>query len=378
MHILKQSRNYKNTLVLAIGVALLFLLAYPVHAGLVARTGDKISLSEDQVVTGDFYVAGDTLSLSGSVEGDVYAAGRVITINGAVEADAVAVGQTVQIHGAINDDVRVAAGEVTIAEHVGGDLVVFAQKLNILSTATIDGEVLFLGGQADIAGDIGGGVTAYAGSMRIDSAIDGGVDIEIAEALTLGDRAHIEGNVLYKSNNDLVRAPGSVVVGDVRKEAPARDNDGLTPSDAVIPLLALMFSALVYLLLFREHIGPFITTITNRPLFHALIGLAALIGTPIVVVLLFVSVLGIPLAFALLFFFLMVFALAWPLAGIVTGAFLSYLVTKKYSISLVWTVAGVAAFILLGGIPYVGGLIMLGLLSTIVGVVVMKLYEKLR
>lgn len=369
----------KKRILIVLCVALLSLAAFPVHAGLVARTGDKISLSDDQVVTGDFYVAGNTLSISGKVEGDIYAAAwRSITINGSVDADAVAIGETVQIHGAVDDDIRVVAGEVVIAEYVGGDVVVFAQKLNILSTATIDGEVLFFGGQVDIAGDVAGSVTGKAGKVRIDSAVGGGVDVETVEPLVLGERAQIEGNVVYKSTHDLVRATGAVVVGEVRQEAPTRGGNGFVPRDAVIPLLVLMFSALVYLLLFREHIGPFVGGVTKRPLLYTGVGFGTLIGTPIVVVLLLVSVLGIPLSFALFFFYLTVLMLALPLSCIILGAFLSYAFTKEHSISLPWTLAGVAGFVLLAVIPYIGALALLALVSMVFGAVAMKLYERLR
>lgn len=368
----------KKLVVPGIATALVLLVAFPANAGLVARTGDKISLSEDQVVTGDFYVAGNTLSISGSVEGDVYAAGRTIVLNGGVDADAVAAAETVQVHGAVGDDVRVLGRDVVIAEHVGGDLVVLAAHLTVLSTATIDGEVIFFGREADIAGDVGGSITATAKSMRIDSAVDGSVKATLEDGLTLGDRAHIEGNVEYTSARDLVRAPGSVVVGNIKKVVPDSPVESFDIRSLFVALLALMFSALVYLLLFREHIGSFVSLVTKRSAFYVLVGLGVLVGAPVVAALLLVSVLGIPLGLTLLFLYLAIFFASLPLAGIVAGAFLSYAFTKKHSVSLVWVVGGVVVLVLLGIIPLLGELIILALSAMVIGCFAMMLYKKMR
>lgn len=359
-------------LVCAAGV---FFAALPAEAGLVARTGEKISLGEDQVVSGDFYVAGDTLSLSGVIEGDVYAAGRSVVINGSVTEDAVVTGATVQVHGPVGDDLRAFAGEVTIAEHVAGDVVVFANSLTILSTATIDGEVLFFGNKLEISGDVGGSVTGKTGSARIDGAIGGNIELHAQERLTLGDRAQISGNVTYTSIAELVRAQNSVVEGDITRQSGAEQN---VREINVIPFLMLLFTSLVFLLLFRDQLSTFVGMVTKRPAFFGLVGLATLIATPVVAILLVVSILGMPLGITLAFLYLALLVWSWSLVGIVLGAFLSFAFTKKYSISLTWTVLGVLVFVALGYIPVFGPLLTLLLPCVTLGACAVIIYNRIR
>jgi cytoskeletal protein CcmA (bactofilin family) len=200
-------------------ILLALVVVFPlqmVSAETIVRTGDSVSLAQNQTVEGDFYGLGSTVALSGTVTGDALIMGGTVTVNGSVAQDLFAVGGTVNVSAPISDDVRIISGDVTISEPIAGSVVVVGGRLNILSSATIGGDVLFYGGDATIEAEVGGKVLGNAERIRIDGVVKGGVDVT-SPFLTLGERADITGDVRYVSQAELTRAAGAVVTGSVSK-----------------------------------------------------------------------------------------------------------------------------------------------------------------
>ncbi len=59
------------------------------------RSDERVVVGKEEVITGDLYASGATVTVDGAVLGDVVAAGREIFLNGRVEGDFIAAGQTV-------------------------------------------------------------------------------------------------------------------------------------------------------------------------------------------------------------------------------------------------------------------------------------------
>lgn len=356
-------------------IAVAFLVPLFADASVVLRSGEKVSLDNEQVVSGDFYAAGGIVAVSGIVEGDLYTAGGSITINGDVQDDVVAVGGDVQLHGAVGDDVRVVGGEVVIAEAVAGDVVVVGGVLNLLSTAMIDGDVYVLAGDVKLSGDISGNVTGEVESLRINGVVDGNVDVTV-RSLTLGEKAYIGGNVSYRSQDELVRATGSVVVGDITEQS-LTNTFAQASTVSIVPLLILLFTTLVYLLLFKEWMGQLMGHFSRSVGIHGIVGFAFFFAAPVVIILLLVSVLGIPLGLALLFGYMLLLVVSWSLSGIFLGALLSKLIRKEISTNVLWSIIGVLVVQVLSFIPVIGPLLVFALVLIIMGGLLAVVYRKL-
>ena len=89
----------------------------------------------------------------------------------------------------------------------------------------------------------------------------------------------------------------------------------------------------------------------------ALIGFALLIATPMLVILLMVSFVGIGVALLLLALYLLLIMLSYVYAGLIAGSVLLRLVTKKTSATWKAAILGMFALYLLTLIPFVGGLV---------------------
>lgn len=365
----------RPTFVLTSIVAVLMPLI--ASAGPIIRSGESVTVDADQVLEGDFYGAGNNVLLSGVSEHDVYVAGGSVTVNAEVKEDLVALGGSVQVHAPVNDDVRALGGEVVIADHVAGDVVVLAGSLNILSTAVIDGDVLFFGGKADIGGDVKGSVVGTAENVRIDAHVGGNVTVTADRLLTLGDRAELLGNLEYTSRADVARQQSAVVVGDIHKNA-VREANGVSAYTVILPVLMVLFAALTAYLLFKPRLEELVRSTERSYGMQGLVGLGMFLGIPFAAVVLTASVLGSIVGVVLLLAYVILLLASWLSAGIVLGTLLLKPITKSTSLNLISVIIGVVVFSLLFLIPYIGVLLVLVALLITMGGIGMQLYRTFR
>lgn len=361
----------------ALGV---FALCVPVfaQAETVLRIGEDVSVDDDQVVEGDYYVSvgpfGNT-SMSGEVTGDMYAFGGLVTTNGTVGSDLTVIGGASQLHATVTDDVRIIAGEVTLAEHVGGDLFVIGGALKMLSSASVAGDVIFFGGDAQIEGTVEGSILGTSERLRIDGEVGGDVDVKTA-SLALGQNADITGSVTYASARELSRAQTAVVEGEVLHN-PVRTDAQADAKDLLAPLFITLFAVLSLYLLFKKELQVLVDIVLAHPLQSGLCGAAVLVLGPVVSIVLLFTVLGILIGIAGLALSILAYVLAYVLSGIVLGAYLSKLFTKRPRVTLTWICVGTALLYGLLLIPVLGPLLMLILALLSLGGLSLGLYRLL-
>ncbi len=358
------------------------VFASTVSAETVLRTGENIAVDVDQTVDGDYYVSVGALgntTMSGTVKGDMYALGGTVTTNGSIQNDLTIVAGSVQVLAPVSDDVRVLGGEVTIANHVSGDVFVIGGVLHILSTATVDGNVIFFGGEADINGKVGGSVLGTSKQLRIDAEVTGNVDITTATALTLGDKANIAGFVHYASVSPIVRAQNATVAKDVTQSAyavPQENNESKTKT-ALVPVFITLFATLSLFLLFKKELQNLVVHTRRSTGKSVLLGLSVIILGPIVALILMVTVLGLLLGIITFAVVILAYTLGYVLMGVVFGAYLAEWFTKEATVSLPWILAGSLALQVLMLVPVVGVLALLTLFALTVGGIVVGLYSLL-
>jgi len=330
-----------------------------VAAQVIVRTGDTVSVKEDEVVAGNFYSFTNIFNVSGTVEGDmVVGAGRA-TLNGSVTEDVLVLGGGVDVHGTVGDDLRVIGGQVVIAEPVAGNVFVVGRNVNILSTATVGGDVLVYGGDLTIAGAVTGTVVGRANTLRIDGPV--GKDVNVTtEQLVLGDRAAIAGGVTYVSNELLTRAQNASVTGEVVRNDMVADPGELRPTLVVVPFLMVLFSVLVWFLVGRSLLQAVVDQSLTNTLRPALLGLFGVLILPMVIAIMLVSVLGTLVGILALFVYIVLLILSLIGMGAVAGVWLQKAFNQPItSLSLATILLGtffVAVCVLL---PVVGPVVLL-------------------
>jgi hypothetical protein len=344
-------------------------------ASSVIRTSDVVQISEDQVVSGDFYAGGDQVLSAGEIEGDMYTAAlQTVIIHGEIEDDLVAVGQKVLVTGSVGDDVRIAAGNVIIEGVVGSDVVIAAENIAITSDAEIGADALFFADSFVHEGVIKGAIKGYARDARIDGEILGDVELETRESLTLGSKAHLHGDLRYISNQDLVRAIDATVVGDITKE---RVQVTVLESREVniMPVIILLFTTLMYVLILRNRVLTITNTIVDKPVLPACVGIAAIFVSPVLAAFLLLTVLGIPIGITFLFAYVTALTFAWSFGGVVVGVLLARYIGKTDSIHIFWMMIGAVVYAILPFIPFIGLPLMLLISCMVLGVLVVHVYQ---
>lgn len=308
--------KYIGLCLIAIG-----MVSLPVYA--TVKSNDTIIVSESEVIDDDFFATGDSITIEGTVNGDVYAAGNRITIRGTVNGDVIAAGGTIEVTGVVRDDLRAAGNSISlIGAEIGDSVSVGGNELVVDNESVIAGGVVFGGRSLQLDGKIGRGVTGGSDDARIDNQVGRTVRIA-ANSITIDESAVIDGNLEYRSDTE------AVIKGQIRGET-IRSQEALHVDTAefmrwfVIGFNAWAFVgaiivAGVLMLLFPRMFDKSYKNLKAQPLKIVGIGAIATLITIPLVVLLFVSVFGIPLAVVLVVIWLLAIYFAKFFVGYAIG-----------------------------------------------------------
>lgn len=279
-------------------------------------------------------------SVPGLAAADRTQAGGTIVVEAGetIRGDLTAMGGSVVIRGTVTGDVQAFAGSVDIEGTVGGNVEAAAGSVSVGESAVIDGDL-----------------SAGAGSIRIDGTVRGNVEAG-AETITLGSNAEIQGDLRW--GGELTRREGATVGGSAIQEESA-GGVSLLPS---IPswtfsvygfLVNLVFAAALLLVFPRFTVGMGEQT-TESPGRTAGAGLLALIGIPILLVIIALTIVGIPISMMGVFVYGLTIWVAYVLGRFVVG----FWILSYTDIGGRW-LALLLGFALIGGLtflPVVGGL----------------------
>jgi len=115
-----------------------------------SRVGD-VHVAKGDTVTEDLATKNGTITVDGFVEGDVAAMGGSVIVNGEVSGDVAAFGGKAVIPGKVNGSVAAFGGAVEVSGTVDNDIACFGGNVSLLPTAVVEGNVAVMGGQVDKA-----------------------------------------------------------------------------------------------------------------------------------------------------------------------------------------------------------------------------------
>ncbi|MDT3437240.1 polymer-forming cytoskeletal protein [Haloarcula sp. 1CSR25-25] len=304
-----------------------------------------IVVEEGQTVSSVDAVAG-SIVVRGTVTGDVSgAAGRIH------------VAETGRVEGSISG----AAGDIRIDGAVGGDVTAGSGNVRVTETARIGGDV-----------ELG------AGSVRIDGRIDGDVRVG-AETVVIGPNAEIGGELRYDAD-EFTQDSAATVGGGVVEDPDLRGDVGtLTVPNWLswgFSLLANLLLGAILLALFPAFSARLAGRASDRPGKTGGVGLLTLVGGPILLAVIAVTIIGIPLA--------VIGAFAYGLAvwvGLIYGEYaVGAWAVRRAGRDDRWLalVAGIVGFSVLGAIPVLGGFLVFGALLLGLGALVLELRDSFR
>lgn len=348
---------------------LLTLLPVPAFAADL-RQGPTVTVGAGETLKDDLYAAASTIDVAGTMDGSVIAGGGNIAVSGTITRDLIIAGGTVTIAGDVRGSVRATMGTLTLNGSVGEDLIVLGGTLDIGRSAKVGRDLVIAGGTALVAGGVGRKVLASVDTLTIRGPVGGDVQAD-ANSLRLEDGATVTGDVVYSSSNQAFIASGAKVGGKVtRNPTDGRVQRRADPAqqslDALIgwirTLVGLFALGLVLLLLFPRFSTGTVSTFTSSPWISLGVGVALLIGIPVVLLIAFVVGLligGWWLALIAVGLYAMALVVGYVLAALVVGQRGLDLAGRHGAHPLLALLAGLAVLTLVGLVPIVGGLIAL-------------------
>ncbi|OGY45159.1 MAG: hypothetical protein A3A24_03255 [Candidatus Buchananbacteria bacterium RIFCSPLOWO2_01_FULL_46_12] len=355
-------------------VAAFLALPLATFAGVFAidnKENQSVTVAADQIIDGNFIKAGNIIDIEGAVKGDVIVAGNTIRISGPVSGDVIAAGNSIKISGPVSGSVRVVGSNIEVSGEVKNNIWTAGSNVFIDKTSTVGLDVYAAGASVEIKGKVSGNVWAGAGTVVISNEVGkkvtASVDREGQVILETG--AKINGDLVYQaaSEKQLIIKEGAVVSGQTIKKAIKNykvDTGFLSPAFFLfktISFFSFLILGLVLISLVPKKLLAMHAEMVKRPAQSIGWGLVYLIITPVVVVLLLFTVIGIPLALIILPLYLIGLCLSKVIAGLAIGILLvDQLSHKKYSGSLIVPLAvGLLVLTILSSLPIVGWLVCL-------------------
>jgi len=288
--------------------------------GLQTFSGDTISI--DTAVADDIIAAGNMVSINAPVDSAIVAGGTV-NINAPVKGDVIAAGGQVYVNSDVGGKVVAAGGNINLGGNIGTNLVAAGGQVNILPGKTVERDALIGGGQVINAGRINGTLTVSANQFNNTGSA------ETVNFHKVEDRAE------KKENYDT----------------------GFN----IFSLLAILGYFILGLILVKYLPGIFSIVdgeVRSSTLLKTFIGFVLIIASFIAILLVAITVVGLPIAFISTLLILAALMLSGTFVSFSLGKWVGEQAKIKQG-DLVYFIIGFVILNVLFLLPYVGGLVSL-------------------
>ena len=380
-------------------VLLICILFYITANAARFEAGDGKTISTP--VNDDLYIAGGTININSPVYGDVLAAGGTIIIGDTVSEDLIVAGGNITLSGYVGDDIRVAGGTILISGTVEGDVIVAGGQITIASSAIIKGDLIITGGELIIDGTVEGIMKASGGNVNLNGNIITGVEIFSGNFYTNGT---IEGpaiistqkiqfgkNASFNSDIRYWTSSGSIDFSRYQTNGSAVFDELLKREESTGPFKAFSFFWIWYILAgivliiisflilqkIFEASGKVVRMETGRSIGT---GVIFILGIPLLIALLCITVIGIPAGILLLALYVITILLSHVFSSIVFAYWIKHKYNKQWN-NLTTIFISVGIYILLKLIliiPFIGFIATILLIALALGAILLQLKNRTR
>jgi len=312
---------------------LLCLMAMPAiaFAADVAPPSNISILEAGKTIDGFGFFAGNQIRVDGTVEGTTFVTGQDVTINGTINGDLFVAAQTISVNGTVSGNIYCAGQSLTLASQNTGDVFLAGQSINLEKESRFGRDLFAAGATILLNGSVqrdlhaGGGDVSINGSVGRDAELEGG-------NIAIQDQAVINGNLFYKSNKEAVISPNSKIVGQTDWEFVERVDR--TPEKKMnkpimvfgMGLLNIASALLLWFIIrmWKPEIWKKTSeAISQQPVKTLGIGAIAFIVTPILSILLMITIIGIPIGVLLGIAYAVSLYLSKLIAAVFIGSWMS-------------------------------------------------------
>lgn len=363
----------------------LVLVATPPAMAWEMHKGGDINLGPKDVLTGSQLVVGSNLTINTKIDGDLICAGKDINITGEVTGDVLCAGQSLTLSGKVGGNIRVAGQTVTVNGAVSRNANLFGQTLTLGEKSVVMGELFTAGSDVTVNGKVLKTWAASAHNLTVNGSV---ADTKFMnDNLSIGKSAVVAGKLSYQSENDAMIATGSKLMKGSEKLAPeskvtakANQNFWRMPSGAAkgfywgskfSELIFGVLFGLIIVSLFSKWLEKSVGIAIKKMGKSLLWGVIVIAVAPVLLVMMVMTIIGIPLA--LVFGALL---LLWcGLAHVTASAMIGTKLMAKQTLMWRWLIGYIVLWVL-SLIPVVGWLVVFVAVLTGTGAVKMSLWHK--
>lgn len=306
------------------------------------------------IVKGPVFKANDIITFNQTVDGDVFLFASDVTVNATISGDLIIFAGQAKVNGTINGDLRVAAGQVDVSATVNDDATLAAGQITISPPSTIKNTLTTASGAIGFNGQVGNNTWLNAGQINVMPLASFGGDLKIYHQSkpNIDSQAKISGDLITKQIDSEDKTQGKEYIFNQSKVVKK-----LTAFMVVQKLIAISIEILIgaLFIVLMPKLSKKLTKLSQmKPPQNIGWGFLTLITVPVASILLFISLIGIPLAVFTLLLYGFAFYLARVLAGLSLGS--NLLKDKTFKKPYHSLALGLVLLSLLKLVPFIGWL----------------------
>ncbi|MBU2159211.1 hypothetical protein KJ848_03455 [Patescibacteria group bacterium] len=366
------------------GALLLTLLLIP-GAVSAATLASARTLVITEAPTDNLYLAGTDVTLTVPLPADLLAFGGTLSLSALVSGDALLGGGTIAVTQPVEGDLRVVGAQVSVSAPVSGDLMVAGGTV-VASTTAKDTRII--GGTVRLTGS-GGPVVIYGADVTLSGVFAGDVEVIASDRVTLEEGTQIAGTFKYDAPQQAAipasaQIDGAVTYIGASSYLPTIEQaKTFALAGASVLFVVKIIAVLILAGLFAGLFPIFSQRVADKALSRtpgrfallALLGFGMVFATPMLILLLAVSFVGIGLAFFLGTAYVLLLMLGYVYAGILAGAALSRGLMKRTQVTWKFALLGMLALYLISVVPVIGGLVSFVLFLVATGSIISILFH---
>lgn len=348
-------------------ITLVLISLFPVfvHAATL-RADDSLKISDP--IVGNAYLVGADVETDSPLPADLLALGTIVRVLSQVAGDALVAGGTVSLNAPVSGDVRAIAGQLEVSAPITGELATLARRVKI--TEPIH-EARIAGGTVTIEKGAQGPVSIYGNTIVLGGEFTDSVHVVAGNTVTILPDTHIRGTLEYNAPQETVVPESTVIDGGVRYVGSASFLP--TPEEARIFAVAgfgvylivrivagmLLVGLLVGLLprVSRSIAHGVMTSSPTHAVSLFVLGFGVLVLTPLVLLVLAISVVGIGVMFLLGVAYLTGLLCAYVYGSLLLGAGIARILWKREGYGWQNAIIGFLVFQVVALIPGIGFLV---------------------
>ena len=337
------------------------------------------SKSEDLIlkekIFGITVITGNNISVNGEIDGTTLVFGNWIEINSNIVGDLICFGNNVNVNGEIDGNSYLFAQTVKFNGKLTRDLIGFAATVSVGEDGKIERDMLAFAATHNMFGNIGRNYSTYGNLSNVNGAVGG--DIHIEGNMSVGDNAVIKGSLTQVNDKEDKVADGARVSGEINYTYKSYEKTEVSMSNRIWNavksfIFSIILGVIIWLLVifFDPSFIEKGMVLLERPLQTVGLGALILVVVPIVSVIIFITIVGIPIGIIALILYGVLIFLSRYLTSIVVGNFIVRRFNLKNFHNNFWYVLGAfAVLILLSKVPYLNVIVTIACICIAFGMV---------